>query len=240
VALPTAVVFDLDDTLHDAAGLEAEMWAELCAAVGEELPDVELGAMRERWLHARDTLYAGVLDGSLDIEGYRRAHLAETLAPWGTPSEALTARTLALRHAQLERARFVDDAVELLGRLRGEGVRTGLLTNGPSWMQRRKVEVLELERQLDAIAISEEIGVAKPDPAAFAAALELLGAEPEEAVMVGDHIEWDVRGALDAGLRGAVWIDVAGLGGEPPPGALRVTRLADVPAALERLGCSSA
>ena len=233
--LPAAVVFDLDDTLHDAAGLEAEMWTELCSAVGDELPGVDLAAMRERWLAARDELYVGVLEGRLDIEGYRREHLARTLEPWGVPTENLMQRTLALRHAQLDRARFVDDAVDLLARLRAEGVRTGLLTNGPSWMQRHKVEVLELERQLDAIAISEEIGAAKPDPAAFAAAVELLGANPAETVMVGDHVDWDVRGALDAGLRGAIWIASEKDPREPPDGALRVVRLADVPDALERI-----
>jgi putative hydrolase of the HAD superfamily len=235
VALPAAVVFDLDDTLHDAAGLEAEMWTELCAAVRDELPEVDLAAMRERWLTARDELYVGVLEGRLDIEGYRREHLAKTLAPWGVPSEALTERTLALRHAQLDRARFVDDAVDLLARLRAQGVRTGLLTNGPSWMQRHKVEVLELEPQLDAIAISEEIGAAKPDPAAFAAAVDLLGADAAETVMVGDHVDWDVRGALDAGMRGAVWIAGDDDEREPPAGALRVTRLGQVPAALAAL-----
>jgi putative hydrolase of the HAD superfamily len=232
VTLPAAVVFDLDDTLHDAAGLEAEMWSELCAAVHQELPAVDATAMRARWLAARETLYAGVLSGRLDIDGYRRAHLTDTLAPWGAPSEALVERTLALRHAQLDRARFVEHAVELLADLRAAGVRTALLTNGPSWMQRHKVDVLELEPQLDAIAISEEIGVAKPDPAAFAAALELLGAAPRETVMVGDHVELDVRGALRAGLLGAVWIAAGDDEREPPPGALRVRRLAGVPAAL--------
>jgi HAD superfamily hydrolase (TIGR01549 family) len=151
------------------------------------------------------------------------------------PSETLTERTLALRHAQLDRARFVDDAVDLLAGLRAQGVRTGLLTNGPSWMQRHKVEVLELEPQLDAIAISEEIGAAKPDPAAFAAAVDLLGADAAETVMVGDHVDWDVRGALDAGLRGAIWIAPEDDPREPPDGALRVVRLADVPDALERI-----
>jgi putative hydrolase of the HAD superfamily len=235
VRLPAAVLFDLDDTLHDAAGLEAEMWTDLSAAVHDELPDVDATAMRERWLAARDTLYAGVLNGRFDIDAYRRAHLTETLSPWGTPSDALMERTLALRHAQLDRARFVEHATELLAQLRAAGVRTGLLTNGPSWMQRHKVEVLELEPQLDALAISEEIGAAKPDPAAFAAALDLLGAEPGETVMVGDHVELDVRGALAAGFLGAVWIAADDDVREPPPGALRVTRLADVPAALAAL-----
>jgi putative hydrolase of the HAD superfamily len=234
VALPPAVVFDLDDTLHDAAGVEAEMLVGLVAAIREELPGAEAEAFRTRFRDGRDELYGRVLTGEWDIPTYRREHLLLTCEPWGQPSEELVARCMRLRDDQLDRARFVEDAVELLRELREAGVRTALLTNGPSWMQRRKVELLGLESQLDAIGISEELGAAKPDPAAFAATLELLDAAPVEAVMVGDHLDWDVRGALAAGMRGAVW--VAGDDErEPPVGALRVRRLGEVPAALAAL-----
>jgi putative hydrolase of the HAD superfamily len=235
LTLPTAVLFDLDDTLHDAAGLEAEMLVHLCAALREELPDLDDATFRARFRDGRDALYGRVLSGEWDIPAYRRAHLAVACEPWGEPSEALHERVLRLRNDQLDRARFVEDAVELLRELRARGVRTALLTNGPSWMQRRKVELLGLEDEIDAIGISEELGAAKPDPAAFAATLELIDTPAGETVMVGDHLDWDVRGALDAGMRGAVWIAGDDDEREPPPGALRVTRLGEVPAALAAL-----
>jgi putative hydrolase of the HAD superfamily len=235
VALPTAVLFDLDDTLHDAAGVEAEMLVHLCAALREELPDLDDATFRARFRDGRDALYGRVLSGEWDIPAYRRAHLAVACEPWGEPSEALHETVLRLRDQQLERTRFVEDAVELLRELRARGVRTALLTNGPSWMQRRKVDLLGLEDELDAIGISEELGAAKPDPAAFAATLELIDTAAGETVMVGDHLDWDVRGALDAGMRGAVWIAGDDDEREPPPGALRVTRLGEVPAALAAL-----
>jgi putative hydrolase of the HAD superfamily len=155
--------------------------------------------------------------------------------PWGEPSEALQETAVRLRDEQLGRSRFVEHAIDLLRDLREAGVRTGLLTNGPSWMQRRKVELLGLEEQLDAIGISEELGASKPDPAAFTATLELMGSAPGDTVMVGDHLDWDVRGALAAGMRGAVWVAVDEDGREPPPGAMKVARLGDVPAALAAL-----
>jgi putative hydrolase of the HAD superfamily len=235
VALPRAVLFDLDDTLHDTGGIEAETLVHLCAALREELPDLDEAAFGTRFRDGRDALYGRVLNGEWDIPAYRRAHLTFACEPWGEPSEALHEAVLRLRDEQLERARFVEDAVELLRELRGSGVRTALLTNGPSWMQRRKVDLLGLEDELDAIGISEELGAAKPDPAAFAATLELIDCPAEETVMVGDHLDWDVRGALDAGMRGAVWIAGDDDGREPPAGALRVTRLGEVPAALAAL-----
>ena len=149
MALPRAVLFDLDDTLHDTGGIEAETLVHLCAALREELPDLDDAAFCTRFRDGRDALYGRVLSGEWDIPAYRRAHLAFACEPWGEPSEALHEAVLRLRDEQLERARFVEDAVELLRELRGSGVRTALLTNGPSWMQRRKVDLLGLEHDLD-------------------------------------------------------------------------------------------
>jgi putative hydrolase of the HAD superfamily len=235
VALPRAVVFDLDDTLLDTTGLEAEMLVGLCEAVNEELPGVELDHLRQRYRDGRDHLYERVLSGEIDIATYRRLHLIAVCEPWGEPSEALQETAVRLRDEQLGRSRFVEHAIELLRDLREAGVTTGLLTNGPSWMQRRKVELLGLDEQLDAIGISEELGASKPDPAAFTAALELMGSAPDDTVMVGDHLDWDVRGALTAGMRGAVWVAGDKDEREPPPGALKVARLGEVPAALAAL-----
>jgi putative hydrolase of the HAD superfamily len=234
VALPAGVVLDLDDTLMDTSGIEAEMLVALCAAVRAELPGADEETFRLRFRDGRDELYARVLSGDWDIPTYRRKHLEAVCEPWGAPSEELHAAALRLRDEQLEHARFVEHAVELLRELRAAGVRTTLLTNGPSDMQRRKVEILGLEDELDAIGISGELGVAKPSPDAFAAALELIDCPPGDAVMVGDHLDWDVRGALDAGLRGAVWI-AGDDERQPPPGALRVAGLREVPAALAAL-----
>jgi putative hydrolase of the HAD superfamily len=234
VPFPAGVVFDLDDTLHDTAGIEAEMFVSLCAAVRSQWPEADVATFLARYRAGRDEFYARVLTGEWDVATYRRAHMAAACEPWGEPPEALYATQHRLRDEQLERARFLEHAVEVLAQLREAGVRTALLTNGPSWMQRRKVQALGLEDQLDAIGISEELGVAKPDPAAFTAALQLIGCPAGKSVMVGDHLDWDVRGALDAGLRGAVW--VAGDDDrEPPDGAVRVGGLDEVPAALASL-----
>jgi putative hydrolase of the HAD superfamily len=232
VALPRAVVFDLDDTLLDTTGLEAEMLVGLCAAVSAELPGVEYDTLRARFRDGRDDLYQRVLAGEIDIAVYRRLHLIAVCEPWGEPSEELHAAAAQLRDEQLGRSRFVEHAIELLRDLRAAGVRTGLLTNGPSWMQRRKVELLGLEAQLDAIGISEELGASKPDPAAFAGTLSLMGSAPEETVMVGDHLDWDVRGALAAGMRGAIWVAGHEDERQPPAGAMKVARLGEVPGAL--------
>jgi putative hydrolase of the HAD superfamily len=230
--LPAGVVFDLDDTLLDTAGVEEEMLSALCDVARPEHPELDDAELRRRWFALRNELYLRVLQGEWDLETYRRTHLRQVLSPWGEPSDPLMETFLRLRDRQVEECRFVEHAVELLAELRAAGVRTSLLTNGPSFVQRRKVELMGLEEHLDGIAISEEIGLAKPDPAAFAAALALIDCAPREAIMVGDNVEWDVHGALGAGMLGAVWIALDDEAGDPPPGAVRVRRLRDVLAAL--------
>jgi FMN phosphatase YigB (HAD superfamily) len=67
------------------------------------------------------------------------------------------------------------------------------------------LEGAALRERLDALAISHDVGVRKPRPEIFAAALDALGVLPAEAIHVGDSLEADVAGAAAAGLR-TVWI----------------------------------
>jgi HAD superfamily hydrolase (TIGR01509 family) len=123
------------------------------------------------------------------------------------------------------------DAIAVLRALRGLGIRVGVLTNGPSDFQRRKLDVSRLGPELDAIAISEELGVAKPEAEAFAKALDLLGTRPEETAMVGDSLANDVLGGLGAGLAAVVWMP-GPRSGDLPPGAHLARELREVPGLL--------
>ena len=66
--------------------------------------------------------------------------------------------------------------------------------------------MLELEPLFDAIVISAEFGVNKPDRRIFDHAAKLLGVSNEECVFVGDDPTSDVLGAINADME-AVWID---------------------------------
>ncbi len=68
---------------------------------------------------------------------------------------------------------------------------------------------------VDAVLTSAQEGVAKPDPAIFARALERVGvSDPRSAVHVGDSVEFDVQGARAAGIT-PVLLDRAGRGTAP-------------------------
>jgi putative hydrolase of the HAD superfamily len=72
--------------------------------------------------------------------------------------------------------------------------------------QEEKLRHLGMAHLIDALVVSETVGVAKPDPAIFATALRQLGCAADDAVMLGDSWAADVLGARAAGLR-AVWLN---------------------------------
>lgn len=96
--------------------------------------------------------------------------------------------------------------------------RLGLITNGAGDVQREKLAATALAPRFDAIVISAELGVGKPDRRIFEAALAALGVPAGDAVVVGDSLDRDVAGAHRAGVR-SVWLDRAGGGGSALPDA---------------------
>ena len=113
------------------------------------------------------------------------------------------------------------DAAPLLQALQGR-YRLAVLTNGAPAHQREKLHGSGLATYFEAVVVSGEVGVGKPDPRIFAAALAALAVAPSATVMVGDSIERDIVGAQAAGLR-AVWLNRSGMDYHPgehePPAA---------------------
>lgn len=95
------------------------------------------------------------------------------------------------------------DAILAMEALRGRGYRLAVIGNQPA---SRTEQLRALGVAAEVIAMSAEMGVAKPSPAFFARLLELIGSPPPGSVAyVGDRVDNDVVPAAAAGMR-AVWI----------------------------------
>jgi FMN phosphatase YigB (HAD superfamily) len=105
------------------------------------------------------------------------------------------------------------------------------VTNGASCLQREKLLASGLADYLTIVVVSADVGVAKPDGTVFRHALAELSAQ--RAVMVGDSVEKDVRGALAAGLS-AVWVNRSQRSRPEDLGVPEVTSLDQLPLALAR------
>ena len=102
------------------------------------------------------------------------------------------------------------------------------MTNGAPDLQREKLEGVGLVPYFTIITVSGEVGIGKPDPRIFAHTLTRLGVPPTEAVMVGNDLTRDIRGARQAGIPG-IWVNRTGaadVAGDTPPDAQITSLLA--------------
>jgi REG-2-like HAD superfamily hydrolase len=97
------------------------------------------------------------------------------------------------------------DSYTALSGLKARGLIVGALSNWV-WNLPELLHALDLVSHFDFIAASARIGFEKPRPEIFRHALAQAGAEPAEAIHVGDHLDADVGGARKLGI-GAVLID---------------------------------
>ncbi len=177
---------DLDNTLIDRRGALAEWIADFCADRGltESAARQVSEALGER---AHPETFA-VLREALN--------LAETPGDlWSAYVTSLAARVSC--HPEM---------LARLDRLRAAGWTVGVLTNGATDIQRAKLVATGILGRVDAVCISEEAGVRKPDPEVFRIAAARCGHGLSfETWMVGDNPATDIAGAAAAGLR-SVWI----------------------------------
>lgn len=199
-ARPGVVLFDLDETLCDYASARRRR---LGIAFGIALANIP----SRRWPDLDD-----LIERSVAIAPHGDAHFPALLRDDGIDDpEAIERARTWFRHHRLHGLALFPDAFSALTAIHASNpaTRIGIVTNGPADIQREKVQLLGLPPLVDAIVISGEVGVAKPDPAIFALALDRLRATPGDTIYLGDAPLADINGAHAAGIR-AVWMNRAG------------------------------
>jgi putative hydrolase of the HAD superfamily len=225
------ILFDLDFTLVDNDVGWRQLWPAVADRFADRYPGFDPEEFESRSYVFADHHYQLLLRGEIDYDTYRRDYVRHGLEPWGELDDELYAAYSDARTRSIDLIELFEDALETVRSLRARGLKLGILTNGPSELQRRKLRLIGIEEEVDAVAISEEIGVSKPDPEAYARAVAMLELDAGEVAMVGDHVVNDVAGALAAGLAAAVWVERRP-GEALPDGAHLAQELAEVPRLL--------
>lgn len=204
-----AVLFDLDDTLHDDTHAFTTAAQEVAAEVAAQ-HGIDALALKRAYIAEAEGFWHRLTAKELQI---KLSQVRATM--WGNAlrSVGLNDAQLAERSAanyNIYRKRYFalfPGALDLLRQLKAAGMKLGLVTNGISETHREKIGLLQIAEYFDAIFIADEVGMVKPDPLLFAHACTKLRTAPSESAMVGDRYERDIVGALDAGLF-TIWVNV--------------------------------
>jgi putative hydrolase of the HAD superfamily len=262
------ILFDLDNTLllEDESTTRAleRTWAAIAPQVGaapaalaaaaraaaEELfrgspVYTYADAMGIWWGEALWGDFAGESEGlramRAFVPGFRQRVWERATGASGTAEPTLIEAAIeAFRSARLA-TQLVDPDAETVVVDLARDHRLVLVTNGAPDVQRAKLARTSLAPHFAATVISAEIEIGKPDPRIFERALAAVGAEADEAVMVGDSLARDVAGAQAAGVR-AIWFDRGAARVEPvaPVPDARITSLREVRPALSALAPAGA
>lgn len=208
-----AVLFDLDDTLHDNAAA-----AQAGAA-----------AYRRESKRSWDSLASDRLRGP--FTEVRATLWARALAATGGDPRLRAACAACFERTRDASLALVPHARETPAAMRASGRKLAIVSNGLRATHREKVALLGLAACVDLTLLADEAGRYKPDPDFFREACRRLGVPPERSVMVGDDYARDCEGATAAGLR-AVLFDPAGRTAGGPAAAARIDALDALPGLL--------
>jgi len=227
------ILFDLDDTLWDFERNAEEALTELFhrhhlhrrTGQGHEVFLAHYQRInREYW-----SLYER---GLVDKHRLRTERFTEAFRAVGLPDDEHPERAWEeyLEICPLK-TNLVPGARSLLDLLHGRYT-MALVTNGFEQVQRTKIRVSGLESYFQVMISSEFCGHPKPSPVIFHAAMEAIGARPEETLVIGDKLDTDVAGARAAGLD-AIWFCPGKvLEAAEQIEAVQVQRLEEIPALL--------
>jgi FMN phosphatase YigB (HAD superfamily) len=209
-----AVIFDLFDTLVDLeydhvarerlAGRPVPPTARLLHAAVSDHVQIDFEAFLEISSGVDRELFGKRYAEDLEVPTLER--FTALIDRLGLDAPELPTRLTELHMGALREQTAVPSHHEAFLAGLSERVRVGLCSNfSHSETARSLLAAAGFERHLDAIVISDAVGVRKPHPKIFLETLAQLGVGPDEALHVGDNLHADVRGAAGAGIR-SVWI----------------------------------
>jgi putative hydrolase of the HAD superfamily len=197
-------IFDLYGTLIDIETDEEspEVWDRLGFHFGYHGMNIAGAELKARFLAERDSQLAAAGRNcrfpDFVMEEVFRA-VARDLG--GNPGDAWLQETVRwMRTLSMIKISLYDGVIEILQRLRSDGKKVFLLSNGQKTFIEAELTMLGIHHLFDGVAISSEAGISKPDPLFYRYLTDTYGADLSSALMIGNDPRTDMAGAEAVGI----------------------------------------
>lgn len=198
----THLFFDLDHTLWDFDSNSRHTLQELHSCFSlQEKGVTDFDSFHKNYLAHNEKLWERYRNGYIKVDELRWKRMWHTLIDFKIGDEQL-ARSMGARFLELLPTRNIlfPDTIEVLDYLSDKGYQLHLITNGFEETQHCKLRNSGLARYFRHVITSEGSNSLKPKKEIFDYAFEKTKASRESSIMIGDSIEVDIQGAMNAGI----------------------------------------
>ncbi len=195
------VFFDLDHTLWDFETNSKHTLIELFNEIQfDSESNLNFETFFGEYKRVNDFLWAEYRSKKIDKEGLRQRRFLQTLSNLGI-ANAEAAHFMEEQYVlrSPHKTILMPETLSTLEDL-SKRFKIHIITNGFQEVQDVKIDKSGLHPYITHRITSDQVGVHKPDPAVFLHALKVTGAKRRQSVMIGDHLEADVLGAMRIGM----------------------------------------
>lgn len=172
-----AIIFDLDGVIIDSFDRQFQIFNELRKRYG--LHDVNEKMFREKiWGNSLETIAN---------EFFKKQSYDE-----------IKKRHEFLVRKYINKVKLMDNAKEVIQKIKRSGIKTGLVTNATKNRTKKELEFLKIKDKFDIILTADDVEKPKPYPDGILKACERLNVQPDEVIYVGDR-ENDYKAGKSAG-----------------------------------------
>jgi putative hydrolase of the HAD superfamily len=188
-----AMIFDMDNTLFDFVAAKLEACREILFFIGREKGDIA-----EEPLELFRYFLRGVygFEDYENIQDYMHERNIFTVQGYRKCCEIY-------EREKLQNLKLYPAVADTLDKLKKLGLKLVIITDADSYHALARLTRVGLLNYFDLVVAADTTGTKKPDPAHFLFALEALGVNPRETLVVGDNIKRDIVPARKLGLKTA-------------------------------------
>jgi len=194
----TDIFFDLDHTLWD---FDVNSELAFDTILKKDHPTIEIANFIEKYIPINQACWKLYQYDKITHDELRYNRLKHTFDALEYFVSDVQIESIAQDYIELlpQNNCLFEGTIEVLEYL-GKKYKLHIITNGFAEVQYKKINNSNIAGFFKTITNSEMAGVKKPNPVIFEYALDLAKAKKENSIMIGDCLEADVQGALNAGL----------------------------------------